>query len=75
MQFLQFTEFRNKSKEFMDAVENGQSYVIVRHGKPIANVTPFKEEIVQGWKRPHRRIAPKGTKTSTDYIMEERAKR
>ena len=75
MEFLQFTEFRNKSKEFMDAVENGQSYVIIRHGKPIANVTPFKEADVQGWKRPHRRIAPKGTKTSTDYILEGRSER
>ncbi len=75
MEFLQFTEFRNRSKEFLDAVEQGNSYVIVRRGRPIAQVTPFKETTFQGWKRPHRRIAPKGTKTSTDYILEERAKR
>ncbi len=72
MEFLQFTEFRNKSKEFMDAVENGRSYVIIRHGKPVAHVTPFKEVGVQGWKRPRTLVKLKGTKTTTDYLREER---
>jgi prevent-host-death family protein len=75
MQFLQFTEFRNKSREFLDAVENGNSYVIVRRGKPIAQVTPFKETVTQGWKRPRILVKLKGTKTTTDYLMEERDER
>jgi len=72
MEFLQFTEFRNKSKEFMDAVENGQSYVIIRHGKPIANVTPFKEVSVQPWKRTPKRVTLKGNASTTDILMEMR---
>lgn len=72
MKFLQFTEFRNKSKEFMDAVENGQSYVIIRHGKPIANVTPFKDVAAQPWKRTPKRVTLKGSASTTDILMEMR---
>lgn len=72
MQFLQFTEFRNKSREFLDAVEQGSSYVIVRRGKPIAQVTPFRENVSQGWKRPHKRIKLKGTLTTTEILRQMR---
>jgi prevent-host-death family protein len=71
MQFLQFTEFRNKSREFLDAVEHGNSYVIVRRGKPIAQVTPFRES-VQGWKRIPKRVTLKKPVSTTDVIMEMR---
>jgi prevent-host-death family protein len=72
VEFLQFTDFRNKSKEFLDSVEQGNSYVIVRRGKPIARVTPFQEK-VQGWKRKHGRLNLKNKLSTTSLLLEERA--
>ena len=74
MEFLQFTDFRNKSKEFLDSVEHGNSYIIVRRGKPIAQVTPF-HETVQGWKRKVKRVTLKKPISTTALLMEERSER
>ena len=58
MDYLQFTALRNSAKEYFDEVEKGKSYVIIRKGKPIAKVIPFKEP-VQGWKRPINKVTLK----------------
>lgn len=55
MDYLQFTVLRNSAKEYFDEVEKGKSFVIIRKGKPIAKVIPFKETI-QGWKRPITKV-------------------
>lgn len=58
MDYLQFTTLRNSAKEYFDEVEKGKSFIIIRKGKPIAKVTPFKEPI-QGWKREIKRVTLK----------------
>ncbi len=58
MNYLQFTALRNSAKEYFDEIEKGKSYIIIRKGKPIAKVIPFKEPI-QGWKREIKRVALK----------------
>ena len=55
MDYLQFTALRNGAKEYFDEVEKGKSFIVVRKGRPIAKVIPFKEPI-QGWKREIKRI-------------------
>jgi antitoxin (DNA-binding transcriptional repressor) of toxin-antitoxin stability system len=72
MDYLQFTEFRNKSKEYFDKVEHGNSFVIIRKGKPIATLKPFKSEIAEGWKREIKKVKLKKCKDSTEYIISER---
>jgi prevent-host-death family protein len=35
-------DFRNRSKEIMDAVENGQGFVVTRDGHRIAELLPLR---------------------------------
>jgi prevent-host-death family protein len=71
MDYLQFTELRNSAREYFDKVEKGKSYVIVRKGKPIAKVIPFKEP-VKGWKREVRRVTLKKGGDSTKILRQVR---
>lgn len=73
MNFLKYTDFRNNSKEYLDKVENGDSFIIIRKGKPVAKITPFQQE-VQGWKREHVKIKLNGKKDTLEYILQERNK-
>ncbi len=75
MEYLQFTDFRNRSKEYFQKIEEGKSYIIVKKGKPIAKIIPF-EPPKQGWKREVKRVRLHATtKTTTDYLTEERRDR
>ena len=72
MNYLQFTEFRNKSKEYFDKVEHGNTFVIIRKGKPIAMLKPFNNEVTEGWKRDITKVKLKTRKDSAEYIISER---
>ena len=67
MDLLNFTPFCDSMKEHFDNVENGKSYIIIRNGKPIAKITPFKEPD-QDWKREIKRITLKSGKDSSFYL-------
>jgi prevent-host-death family protein len=71
MDYLQFTELRNSAREYFDKVEKGKSYVIVRKGKPIAKVIPFKEPI-RGWKRDIQKVTLKNGGNSTVILQQIR---
>ena len=71
MNYLQFTDFRNHSKEYFDKVEQGTSFIIIRKGKPVAKIIPFHEKI-SGWKREIKKIQLKSGKSALDYILQER---
>lgn len=69
-----FTEFRKKTASFLDKVENGETVVITRHGRPIAEVVPpSSHTISQSWKRPALRMKLKGISISRS-ILEDRGK-
>ena len=74
MEYIQFTEFRNHSKEYFDKVEDGAGFVVIRKGRPIAQIIPFKVSL-PGWKRDIRRIKLKGNVSTLDFIMNERSKK
>ncbi len=42
MQNVTFSQFRNKAKNYFDAVEAGESVEIFRHGKPVAILSPVR---------------------------------
>ena len=73
MNYLQFTALRNSAKEYFDEVEKGKSYVIIRKGKPIAKVIPFKEtELVPSWKRPLKKVTLKSGIDSSTLLRQIR---
>ncbi len=74
MNYLKFTDFRNKSKEYFDKVEHGSSFIIIRKGKPIARLVPFNQ-VEPGWKRENRKIKLKSKKPALDYILQERSEK
>ena len=54
-------------------VENGETIVVMRHGRPIARVSPVKPagQPSRSWKRPTRRLTRKGAELAS-AILEER---
>ena len=43
MRSVTFTEFRKDASALLSAVEDGEIIQIIRHGKPIAEILPFKD--------------------------------
>ena len=69
---ITFTEFRKNASALFSAVENGEVIVVMRHGKPIAEISPpAKSEDLPSWKKPGLRLSVKGTELSS-AILEER---
>ncbi|OGV45650.1 MAG: hypothetical protein A2X46_14900 [Lentisphaerae bacterium GWF2_57_35] len=54
----------------MTEVEHGETLLIVRHGRPIAEVSPVTDQ-QPSWKRPALRLATKGAGLAS-AIIEER---
>lgn len=50
MQAVTFTELRNSAKKYFDAVEQGTTLEIFRHGKPVAMVSPVGHRSPKRWK-------------------------
>jgi antitoxin (DNA-binding transcriptional repressor) of toxin-antitoxin stability system len=80
MDHLQFTKLSSSAKEYFDQVEKGKSYLIIREGKPIAKVIPFKEPIrsekaIRGWQREVKTVTLRSGADSSKYIREERDER
>jgi prevent-host-death family protein len=50
MKTATFTEFRNQAKKYFDAVQDGESIEIYRHGKPVAILTPVSKRSQERWK-------------------------
>ena len=73
MKTISFTDFRKKASRFITEVEHGETLVILRRGKPIAEIVPFTDSAVQtpSWKRQNTRLQIKGSDLSS-AILEER---
>ncbi|MDY6989508.1 MAG: type II toxin-antitoxin system prevent-host-death family antitoxin [Thermodesulfobacteriota bacterium] len=72
MKTITFTEFRKHASSLFSAVEDGEVIVVLRHGRPIAEISPvLKKDDVPSWKRPGLRLSVKGTELSS-AILEER---
>jgi len=72
MKTMSFTEFRKHASNVFSAVEEGEIVVILRHGKPIAEIKPLlSKDAIPSWKRPGIRLSVQGTKLSST-ILEDR---
>ncbi len=71
MKTVTFTEFRKNASELLTDVEDGEVLVVIRHGKPIAEVSPIPSPL-PAWKQPALRLSTKGAELAA-AILEERA--
>ena len=73
MRTITFTDFRKKASGFITEVEHGETIILLRRGKPVAEITPFSDEVSRkpSWKRPGIRLEIKGSDLSS-AILEER---
>jgi prevent-host-death family protein len=77
MKTVTFSQLRNNAKKYFDAVENGETVEIFRHGKPIAMLTPVVRETpmkLSRWKTANPIKIP-GLSLSKEIIKERRESR
>ncbi len=41
MKTVPFTDFRKNASVFINEVEHGETLILIRHGKPVAEIVPF----------------------------------
>ncbi len=67
-----FTEFRKKASALFSAVEEGETIQVIRHGKPIAEILPFKDTAnkLPSWKKERIKKTIKGEELSSIILTE-----
>ena len=75
MKTVSFTEFRKNASELITKVEKGEIIHILRHGKPVAEITPLQSEESSSpsWKKPALKLSLKGISLSQAIIEERRS--
>ncbi len=68
------TKLRQHTRDYFDAVDNGEIIRVSRYGKPVAEVRPINSDQIPSWKKPGPRLEIDGVKLSR-AIMEERKER
>ena len=73
MKTVTLTEFRSHASGMLTEVEQGETIIVLRHGRAIAEVCPVTKPTSArpSWKRPALRISTKGSGLSA-AILEER---
>lgn len=73
MKTITFTDFRKRASEFITEVQHGETLVLLRHGKPVAEIVPSFDEDRRrpSWKKPGVRLQIPGSDLSS-AILEER---
>jgi len=71
-----FTEFRKEASTLFSAVENGEIIQIIRHGKPIAKISPYQENIddTPSWKKKRIKKSIKGELLSSIILSQRESK-
>lgn len=74
MKTITFTDFRKQASGFITEVEHGETLILLRRGKPVAEIVPFSDSASKtpAWKKPGIRLRTKGSDLSS-AILEERA--
>jgi len=71
MNTVTLTEFRSQASGMLDRVERGETLVVLRHGRPIAEVSPVAARTgVPSWKKPALRLVAKGAALSRAILAE-----
>lgn len=73
MQTTTFTEFRNNASHYLDLAEQGESIVIIRHGKPIAELKPIaSNQKTPSWKSPGLNISIPDVSLSAEILKQRK---
>jgi prevent-host-death family protein len=75
MKTISFTDFRKKASDVIDEVEQGEAFILMRRGKPVAEVVPYSDETLQtpSWKQSLTRLRMKGSDLSSAILDEREA--
>jgi antitoxin (DNA-binding transcriptional repressor) of toxin-antitoxin stability system len=67
-----FTEFRKNASLYLSQVENGETVVVLRHGKAIAEIIPPRNGDARepAWKKPGLKLVADGVSLSQAIIDE-----
>jgi prevent-host-death family protein len=68
-----FSELRRHAKDYLDAVESGETVRIYRRGRPVADIVPVRPE-EPSWKRPVRRLTISGASAAAAVIADRSEK-
>lgn len=73
MTTVTLTEFRSHASGMLTRVEQGETLLVLRHGRPIAEIAPVTPETgaQPSWKRPALRLSAKGAALAS-AILEDR---
>ncbi len=73
MKTISFTDLRKKASGFITEVEHGETLILLRRGKPVAEVIPFSDRMQRtpAWKKPGIRLKLRGSDLSS-AILEDR---
>ena len=77
MKTITFTDFRKKASGFITEVEHGESIVILRRGRPIAEMVPFTDRLQKtpSWKQPGIKLQIQGSDLSSAILKERESER
>ncbi len=72
MTTVTLTEFRSHASGMLSRVEKGETLIVLRHGRPIAEVLPVANQNngQPSWKKPGLRLSTKGLSLSTAILAE-----
>lgn len=72
MKTVQFTEFRRQASQFLDEVELGETLIVMRHGRPVAEISPMRVAgaAAPSWKREPLRLGRSGASLSAAILAE-----
>ena len=75
MKTVTFTEFRKNASGLFNEVEHGETLIVMRHGKPIAEISPppLDERRIPSWKQSGLKLKAKGKSLSRIIIDERKA--
>jgi antitoxin (DNA-binding transcriptional repressor) of toxin-antitoxin stability system len=74
MKTINFTDFRKNASTLLSGVENGDTLIVLRHGKAVAEIGPPRGGTLKrmpSWKKPGIRLKAEGAALSL-AILEER---
>jgi prevent-host-death family protein len=71
MSTVTLTEFRSQASGMFDRVERGETIIVLRHGRPVAEVSPAAPRPqTPSWKKPALRLVAKGAALSKAILAE-----
>ena len=73
MKSVAVTDFRKRASDLITEVEHGETLILFRRGKPVAEIVPFSDKVQRNpaWKQSGIRLRVQGSDLSS-AILEER---